>query len=160
MAVERRLTELIGEDGKRLHTARSRNDQVATDLLLYLARRGRTPAGRGCAGSSAPCSPSPRRDGELVLPFYTHLQRAQPVLLGHVLLAYVEMLERDRDALAFELDECPLGSGAGAGTTFPIDRRMTAASLGFRRPSPQQPRVRLVPPRGHGASRRRWPAAR
>ena len=134
MAVERRLTELVGEDGKRLHTARSRNDQVATDLLLYLAgaaERLRT-AVRGVQSALLALVAS---DGEHVLPFYTHLQRAQPVLLGHVLLAYVEMLDGDHDALRFELEECPLGSGAGVGTTFPIDRRMTAKALGFRRPS-------------------------
>lgn len=134
MAVERRLTELVGEDGKRLHTARSRNDQVATDLLLYLAGA----AGRlqdGARRVQRALLALADRDGELVLPFYTHLQRAQPVLLGHVLLAYVEMFEADRDALAFELDECPLGSGAGVGTTFGIDRRQTAQALGFRRPS-------------------------
>jgi argininosuccinate lyase len=135
MAIERRLTELIGSDGGRLHTARSRNDQVATDLALHLVgASGRLAAGvirvqRALVALAA-------RDGAHALPFYTHLQRAQPVLLGHVLLAYVEMLEKDRAALAREADDCPLGSGAGAGTTFPIDRRHTARALGFRRPSP------------------------
>jgi argininosuccinate lyase len=76
------------------------------------------------------------RHGAFVLPYYTHLQRAQPMLLGHALLAFVEMLERDRKQARYELDECPLGAGAGAGTSFPIDRRLTAKLLGFKRPSP------------------------
>lgn len=134
MAVERRLTELVGEDGRRLHTARSRNDQVATDLRLYL---------RGCARRldagvrvvQDRLVALVERDGRLVLPFYTHLQRAQPVALGHVLLAYVEMLERDRVDLVTDGDECPLGAGAGTGTTYPIDRVMTSSALGFARPS-------------------------
>ena len=135
MAVERRLTELIGPDGARLHTARSRNDQVATDLRLYLHSAAMSMAlrvkdvQRALVGLAA-------RDGEYVMPFYTHLQRAQPVLLGHVLLAYVEMLERDLQQAAYELDECPLGAGAGAGTSLPIDRKLTANLLGFKRPSP------------------------
>ncbi len=135
MAVERRLTELIGEDGKRLHTARSRNDQVALDLLLYLEGASERVVGsvRRLQGVLVALA---ARDGEAILPFYTHMQRAQPMLLGHVLLAYVELLERDRHALAFPLDACPLGSGAGAGTTFGIDRKATAHALGFRRPSP------------------------
>jgi len=135
MAVERRLTELIGEDGKRLHTARSRNDQVATDLRLHLMessaglREGVRAVQRRLVALCA-------RDGDAIMPFYTHLQRAQPVLLGHVLLAYVEMLEQDRRGLRYEAAECPLGAGAGAGTTFPIDRRFTARGLGFAAPSP------------------------
>ena len=135
MAVERRLTELIGDDGKRLHTARSRNDQVACDLLLYLAGAAAR-AQEGVRQLQRTLVALAVRDGEAILPFYTHLQRAQPMLLGHVLLAYVELLERDREALAFPLDACPLGSGAGAGTTFAIDRKATARALGFRRPSP------------------------
>ncbi len=135
MAVERRLTELIGEDGRRLHTGRSRNDQVATDLRLYLrAASERLVAGvqrvqqrlRVLAG----------RDGECVMPYYTHLQRAQPVLLGHVLYAYVDMLEQARVDLARTPRECPLGAGAGTGTSFPIDREQTARELGFERPAP------------------------
>ncbi len=135
MAVERRLTELIGADGARLHTGRSRNDQVATDLRLYLASASESivtwvrQVQRALLALAA-------RDGELILPFYTHLQRAQPVVLGHVLLAYIEMLERDLAAAHYELDECPLGAGAGAGTSLPIDRRLTARLLGFKRPSP------------------------
>jgi argininosuccinate lyase len=135
MAVERRLTELIGADGARLHTGRSRNDQVALDLRLYLA---------GAAESMEIAVRRLQRalvthaeaEGDAVLPFYTHLQRAQPVVLGHVLLAYVEMLERDLGGARYTLEECPLGAGAGAGTSLPIDRRLTARLLGFRRPSP------------------------
>ena len=135
MAVERRLTELIGEDGKRLHTARSRNDQVATDLRMYLAAAAAGLAD-GVRGVQAALVALARRDGDALLPYYTHMQRAQPVLLGHVLLAYVELLEQDRRGLHYEAEECPLGAGAGTGTSFPIDRRFTAHGLGFARPSP------------------------
>jgi len=134
MAVERRLTELIGQDGARLHTARSRNDQVATDVRLHLMESGQVLAGR-VRDVQAALVALARRDGEALLPFYTHLQRAQPVLLGHVLLAYVEMLEPDREALLVPPRECPLGAGAGAGTTHPIDRQATARMLGFERAS-------------------------
>ncbi len=134
MAVERRLTELVGEDGKRLHTGRSRNDQVATDLRLYLRGCARRLAA-GVRVVQARLVALAERDGHLVMPFYTHLQRAQPVALGHVLLGYIEMLERDRADLHTDGDECPLGAGAGTGTTFPIDRRMTASALGFARPT-------------------------
>lgn len=135
MAVERRLTELIGEDGKRLHTGRSRNDQVATDLALWLRDEGHRVAGELRDVQRALLSLA-ERDGGLVLPFYTHLQRAQPVLLGHVLLAYVEMLEADRSALLEAVPRrCPLGAGAGTGTTFPVDRARTAELLGFEGPT-------------------------
>jgi len=134
MAVERRLTELIGEDGKRLHTARSRNDQVATDLALHLMEAsGRLQ--QGVRDVQAALVELARRDGRAILPFYTHLQRAQPVLLGHVLLAYVEMLEHDRLGLRHEPRECPLGAGAGAGTSHAIDRELSARLLGFAGPS-------------------------
>jgi len=135
MAVERRLTELIGPDGARLHTGRSRNDQVAMDIRLYLAGASES-MHLAVRRVQRALLAHAERDGEAVLPFYTHLQRAQPVLLGHVLLAYVEMLERDVRGAAYELDECPLGAGAGAGTSLPIDRRLTAKMLGFKRPSP------------------------
>jgi argininosuccinate lyase len=135
MAVERRLIELVGDDGARLHTARSRNDQVATDLRLHLVRAAEG-AQAGVRSVQRALLALAKRDGEALLPFYTHLQRAQPVLLGHVLLAYVEMLEQDRRGLVYEPRECPLGAGAGAGTTFPIDRRRTARRLGFSGPSP------------------------
>ncbi len=135
MAVERRLTELIGPDGARLHTARSRNDQVATDVRLYLASASES-IEMYVQQTQRALLALAERDGEYVLPFYTHLQRAQPVVLGHVLLAYIEMLERDIVTARYELDDCPLGSCAGAGTSLPIDRRLTAKLLGFKRPSP------------------------
>lgn len=135
MAVERRLTELVGEDGKRLHTGRSRNDQVATDLRLWLRRAGAELAARVRAVQALLVELA-AREGEAVLPYYTHLQRAQPVLLGHHLLAYVEMLEPDRVALETGPRECPLGAGAGTGSSFPLDREATARELGFERPSP------------------------
>ncbi|RKY19001.1 MAG: argininosuccinate lyase [Planctomycetota bacterium] len=135
MAVERRLTELIGEDGRRLHTARSRNDQVATDLALHL--RGAVQEARaGVARVQRALLELVARDGEAVLPYYTHLQRAQPVHLGHTLLAYVEMLALDADALDCAPQRCPLGAGAGTGTGFPIDAQLTASELGFAAPEP------------------------
>jgi len=135
MAVERRLTELIGADGARLHTGRSRNDQVATDVRLYLASASES-IQLYVRHVQRLLVTLAERDGHFVLPFYTHLQRAQPVVLGHVLLAYVEMLQRDVVSARYELDDCPLGAGAGAGTSLPIDRRLTAKLLGFKRPSP------------------------
>jgi len=134
MAVERRLTELIGEDGKRLHVARSRNDQVATDLRLHLMESSAVMQ-QAVRELQAVLVELAARDGDAILPFYTHLQRAQPVLLGHVLLAWVEMLEQDRRDLAWEARECPLGAGAGTGTGFPIDRAQVATGLGFAGPS-------------------------
>ncbi len=137
MNVESRLKEIVGTPAGRLHTARSRNDQVATDFKLYvrdqldafdadlarlqlaLARKAETHAGT-------------------VMPGFTHLQPAQPVTFGHHLLAYVEMLGRDRGRFADarrRLNECPLGSAALAGTSFPIDRHMTADALGFDKPA-------------------------
>jgi len=137
MAVERRLIETVGSVGGKLHTARSRNDQVALDLRLFLraeARGIRTLILRlqRALGTLA------RRYDDVVMPGYTHLQPAQPVLFAHHCLAYVEMLTRDIDRFADMLrriDVLPLGSGALAGTTFPIDRRYVARRLGFRRVS-------------------------
>jgi argininosuccinate lyase len=137
MNIEARLTERIGEPGKRLHTARSRNDQVATDFRLWvrdaidgldaqLADTMRALATRAAEHAADP------------LPGFTHMQTAQPVTLGHHFMAYVEMLARDRGRLADcrrRLNECPLGAAALAGTSFPIDRDMTAAALGFDRPA-------------------------
>ena len=137
MNIEARLTERIGEAGKRLHTARSRNDQVATDFRLWVRD--------AIDGLSAQISDTmlalARRAAEHAadpMPGFTHLQTAQPVTFGHHLLAYVEMLDRDRGRLADcrrRLNVCPLGSAALAGTSFPIDRQMTAAALGFDRPT-------------------------
>lgn len=136
MNIEARLSERIGEAGKRLHTARSRNDQVATDFRLWVrdAIDGTT---RQVETLMASLATRAREFADAPMPGFTHLQVAQPVTFGHHLLAYVEMLNRDagrlRDARA-RLNECPLGSAALAGTSFPIDRRFTAQELGFDRP--------------------------
>ena len=137
MNIEARLTEAIGEAGKRLHTGRSRNDQVATDFRLWVrdaidgmdAQLHDLMA--ALAGRAAQHAADP-------MPGFTHLQTAQPVTLGHHLLAYVEMLARDRSRFADarrRMNECPLGSAALAGTSFPLDRDATAAELGFDRPT-------------------------
>ena len=137
MTVEARLTELIGPVAGRLHTARSRNDQVATDFRMWT----RSAMERGIAGIDAVLSALVVRAEEhadTIMPGFTHLQIAQPVTLGHHLLAYFEMLMRDRSRFAdalVRLDECPLGSAALAGTGFPVDREATAAALGFARPT-------------------------
>jgi argininosuccinate lyase len=133
MNVERRLTELIGDAGARLHTARSRNDQVATDLRLYARDQAREIVQQIRALQRALVTQA-RAHIDTLCPGYTHLQRAQPVRLAHHLLAYYEMLARDagrvRDA-ARRANRSPLGSGALAGTTFAIDREKAAAALGF-----------------------------
>ncbi len=133
MNVEARLTERIGDAGGRLHTARSRNDQVATDLRLYtLASCGRIIA--QIDDLQRALLAKAREHVDTLAPGYTHLQRAQPIRLAHHFMAYVNMLERDRgrtiDA-ARRADESPLGSGALAATTFPIDRAGAARDLGF-----------------------------
>jgi argininosuccinate lyase len=135
MAIERRLTELLGPLGGKLHTGRSRNDQVALDLRLWLKAE--------CEAVDAALARLQRALGALarryrgaLLPGYTHLQRAQPVLLAHHLLAYREMLARDRSRFRDcrkRADELPLGAGALAGAGFPIDRRFLARRLGFSR---------------------------
>jgi len=135
LAVERRLIEKIGAPGRKLHTARSRNDQVALDLRLYL-RDEITEVIRLVRALRAATIGVARRHVETVMPGYTHLQRAQPVSLAHHLLAYVEMLDRDRERFTQALERTavmPLGAGALAGTTLPIDRHMVARELGFRR---------------------------
>ncbi len=134
LAIERRLTEKTGAAGRKLHTARSRNDQVALDLRLFL----RDELGEVIALVDALRSTLIRvahRHVETVMPGYTHLQRAQPVSLAHHVLAYVEMLARDRERFTQALERTmvmPLGAGALAATTLPIDRRMVARELGFR----------------------------
>ncbi len=136
MNLEHRLTQRIGAAGGRLHTARSRNDQVATDLRLWLRRRIDTLLPAMDRLQDALLSLA-EREGEAVLPGYTHLQRAQPILLAHHLLAWFEMLERDRGRLQdcrARLNESPLGSAALAGTPFDLDREHTALALGFTRP--------------------------
>jgi argininosuccinate lyase len=137
MNIEARLAELIGPVAGRLHTARSRNDQVATDIRLWL--RGAIDR-LDVAMRELQKALIDRAEVEAgtVMPGYTHLQIAQPVTLGHHLLAYVEMLGRDRGRLADcrrRLNESPLGAAALAGTSFPIDRRATATALGFDRPA-------------------------
>ena len=136
MNVEARLKELIGEPAGRLHTARSRNDQVVTDFRLW-TRGALTEARRGLKALQRALVQRAGEHAETVMPGFTHLQTAQPVTLGHHLLAYVEMIERDRtrmDDCARRLNESPLGSAALAGTGFEIDREMTAEALGFYRP--------------------------
>ncbi|MGD9658334.1 MAG: argininosuccinate lyase [Methylocystis sp.] len=137
MNVESRLAELIGPAAGRLHTARSRNDQVATDFRLYI-RDEIDALDRELADLQLALARRALEEAASVMPGFTHLQSAQPVTLGHHLLAYVEMIARDRgrfrDARA-RLNECPLGAAALAGTSFPIDRAMTAQALGFDRPT-------------------------
>ncbi len=136
--IERRLIELVGPVGGKLHTGRSRNDQVATDIKLWL-KRALPDLERDIRALALTLMDSAQQelDAGTVMPFYTHLQRAQPVLLAHHLLAYVEMIERDRDRLRDalkRLDELPLGAAAGAGSGWPIDPSVSAELLGFARP--------------------------
>jgi argininosuccinate lyase len=137
MNVESRLAEIIGPVAGRLHTARSRNDQVATDFRLFV-RDTIDDIDAQLADLQLALAEKALEEAGSVMPGFTHLQSAQPVTLGHHLLAYVEMLARDRgrfqDARK-RLDECPLGAAALAGTSFPIDREMTAKALGFARPT-------------------------
>ena len=137
MNIEARLTEIIGVTGKKLHTGRSRNDQVATDIRLYLRAAidaialELTRLQRGTIGLAA-------QNTDTIMPGFTHLQTAQPVTFGHHLLAWNEMLERDFGRLQdcrTRLNQSPLGAAALAGTTYPIDRAHTAAALGFDRPT-------------------------
>jgi argininosuccinate lyase len=139
MAIERHLTELVGDPGARLHTARSRNDQVATDFALWTGEA----AGRAVEaveGLMRVLIDVATAHADWPMPAYTHLQRAQPVYLAHHLLAYVWMLERDRARFRFTQEQAlrrmPLGAGALAGVNFDTDRTMTAAELGFDAPHP------------------------
>src|SRR6187549_1078686 len=136
MNVESRLSELIGSAAGRLHTARSRNDQVATDFRLWVRSRIDDIDGLLADYQSALAEKALKHAGT-IMPGFTHLQSAQPVTFGHHLLAYVEMAARDRgrfmDARS-RLNDMPLGAAALAGTSFPIDRDMTAAALKFARP--------------------------
>ncbi len=135
MNIERRLTEKIGTAGAMLHTARSRNDQVALDMRLFL--RDETGLVIGAVKAlQQELARAAKRHIDVIMPGYTHLQRAQPVLLAHHLLAYFDMFDRDRQRFAECLERInvlPLGSGALAGTTFPIDRAYVAKLLGFAR---------------------------
>ena len=133
MAVEARLTELVGEAGKKLHTARSRNDQVATDVRLWLKRRLAS-LDQALVDLIEALLERVEADGQILMPGFTHLQRGQPILLGHQLLAHTWPLARDRQRLAQagqRLDRSPLGACAMAGTPHPIDRRRSAEMLGF-----------------------------
>jgi argininosuccinate lyase len=133
MAVERRLTEIVGPVGGRLHTARSRNDQVVTDLAMY-TRESAAAARVAIAALMATLLARAEEHLDWPMPGYTHLQRAQPVYLGHHLLAYFWMLARDRSRFAFterEAGRLPLGAGALAGVNFDTDRRQVAHALGF-----------------------------
>lgn len=136
MNIEKRLTDRIGDAGKRLHTGRSRNDQVATDIRLYTRAAIDRILGE-IRRLQAAIVALAEREAETIMPGFTHLQVAQPVTFGHHLMAWYEMLARDagrfRDCRA-RLNQSPLGAAALAGTTYPIDRHMTAAALGFAAP--------------------------
>ncbi|MCT2558597.1 argininosuccinate lyase [Tsuneonella sp. YG55] len=137
MVTESRLAELIGAAAGRLHTARSRNDQVATDFRLWV-RDACHQVDTGLAGLQRAIVTRAGEHADSIMPGFTHLQTAQPVTLGHHLMAYYEMLRRDRSRFAdarARLNESPLGSAALAGTGFPIDRDATARALGFDRPT-------------------------
>ena len=139
MNVEALLTERIGEAGKRLHTGRSRNDQVALDIRLTLRDYSHTLQAYIVELVKVICKKA-AENTTAVMPGYTHLQRAQPITFGHALMAYAWMLLRDlqrfEDATARMDAQCPLGSGALAGTTYPLDRAFTAEKLGFAAPCP------------------------
>jgi argininosuccinate lyase len=131
--VEKQLVELIGETGYKLHSGRSRNEQIATDLRLYV-RATIDQLRHELAELCSALADRAEQAGDAAMPAYTHLQRAEPVLIGHWLLAYVEMFLRDAERLADcrkRLNVCPLGSGAVAGATLPLDRALMADSLGF-----------------------------
>jgi argininosuccinate lyase len=137
MNIEARLTELIGPAAGRLHTARSRNDQVALDFRLWI-RDTIDALDRQLRGLQTALAEKALAHAASVMPGFTHLQPAQPITFGHHLLAYVEMFARDRSRLRdarTRLNESPLGAAALAGTSFPIDREMTAKALGFDRPT-------------------------
>jgi argininosuccinate lyase len=137
MNVEARLREKIGDPGARLHTGRSRNDQVITDVRLW-TRDALDGLDALMADLQRALIDKAEAHADVLMPGYTHLQSAQPVTFGHHLMAYVEMVGRDRGRLADcrrRLNECPLGAAALAGTSFPIDRQMTAKALGFDRPT-------------------------
>ncbi|MDP2698814.1 argininosuccinate lyase [Thalassospira sp.] len=138
MNVESRLRDLIGPAAGRLHTARSRNDQVATDFKLWVRDVALTDLEAGLRGLQEALIDQAEKHVATIMPGFTHLQAAQPVTFGHHMLAYVEMFGRDRGRIAdcrVRINENPLGSAALAGTPYPIDRHMTASALGFDRPT-------------------------
>ena len=133
--VERELSARVGDAGRRLHTGRSRNEQVALDLRLYLKRRV-PELQRGVRTLMAALAHRAEDAGDALMPSYTHMRRAQPILAAHYFLAHTAALRRDHarfDAVLFEVDELPLGSGAIAGTSYPIDTARLASQLGFSR---------------------------
>jgi argininosuccinate lyase len=135
--IEKKLVELIGEIGYKLHSGRSRNEQIATDLRLYV-RSSIERLRQELANLCTAFADRAEQFADVAMPAYTHLQRAEPVLIGHWLLAYVEMFFRDADRLADcrkRLNLCPLGSGAVAGATLPLDRPFMAETLGFDAPT-------------------------
>ena len=137
MNIEARLTELIGDVGKKLHTGRSRNDQVATDLRLFL-RDGVDQLQAGIRALQAVLLDVAEREVDSIIPGFTHLQAAQPISFGHHMMAWFEMLVRDHERFSDcrkRINVMPLGAAALAGTTYPIDRKMTAELLGFDRPA-------------------------
>lgn len=137
MFIEAELTKRIGDSGKRLHTARSRNDQVALDIRLYL-RREIADIKKLLVNLLETILQKAQENTKTVMPGYTHLQRAQPITFAHHLLAYAQMFKRDITRLedcARRMNECPLGSGALASTTYPINRERTAQLLGFSAPT-------------------------
>ncbi len=137
MNIEARLTELVGIAGKKLHTGRSRNDQVATDIRLYLRKEIEVIDGQLTRLQTAILDLA-EKEADTIMPGFTHLQVAQPVTFGHHLMAWFEMLSRDQERLqdcCKRINVMPLGAAALAGTSYPIDREMTAELLGFSRPS-------------------------
>ena len=133
MNIEKRLTDAIGEAGGRLHTARSRNDQVALDTHMYI-RRETVEVQKLILDMQAALVETAEKYSDVIMPGYTHLQRAQPILFAHHMMAYFSMLKRDFDRFAGVYQRCdimPLGAGALAGTTFPIDRQFVAQQLNF-----------------------------
>lgn len=149
MAVEARLVEKLGPDGGALHTARSRNDQIATDLRLWLLKHLKE-IDTALGALVETLLQRVENEGDVLIPGFTHLQRGQPIFLGHHLLAHAWSLNRDRDRIASarqHVNQCPLGACAMAGTAFPIDRDRTAALLGFN--SPMENAMDAVSARDH-----------
>ncbi len=141
MFVEAELTARIGDAGKRLHTARSRNDQVALDIRLYL-RRETAEIKELLLCLIKTIVEKAEQSKTVIMPGYTHLQRAQPITFAHHILAYAQMLRRDVTRIndcAKRMNECPLGSGALAATTYPINRTRTSQLLDFNAPTAEQP---------------------
>jgi argininosuccinate lyase len=138
MAVERLLTEKTGAAGAKLHTGRSRNDQVATDVRLFV-KKSLPPVTAAIATLQKTLLARAENDGDTIVPAYTHLQQAQPILLAHYWLSFIFALERDKERISHALavsDQCPLGAGAVAGSGFPVDRDAIARDLGFRSAAP------------------------